>query len=256
MLARVISLKNCTRRETINTRLKGIPVELFDAIDIQSDERKNIFDSTIARVMYGREIMPNEVGCTISHYLVISEFVRDNSHQEWLIIFEDDVVSEPPLKIFLDQIDNITLEKPVILLLGHTHTQKNTLKLQRLKQPLHDITEINNVKFGINDHINYCGTLAYAVNISAAKLISAQNSVFWLSDDWHKIRNFGIQILHSVVPLAYEDPRFESTIGNHQYNFHSFKHRPVFQIVKVIISQFRHVMKHNDPNCTYFKFRP
>lgn len=256
MLAKVISLKNCIRRDTIGERLKRMPYSIFDAIDINHDEQKNIFDSKIATIVYGRKLMHSEIGCSISHFLVIKEFVNNNSDDEWLVIFEDDITAEPSLNIFLENIDTITLDKPTVLLLGHSHTRKNTIKLQKLKQPLHDKRDVNGVQFGVNDHINYCGAVAYAANRSAAELISSLNKVFWLSDDWEKIKNFGIEVLHPEIPLAYEDPCFESTIGNHQYNFHSLSHRPLFQLIKILISQFRHIMKYNDPQNTFLKFRP
>ncbi len=256
MKIKVISLPNSDRRPIVNQRLHLNAFQYFDAINVANDDKKTLFDQDIARAVYGRSFENGEIGCAVSHKLAIDEFYNNAENEEWLVIFEDDVLPEASLFPFLASLDTFQLDEPAILLLGHSHTKKETLLLQRLKQPLKDNIIIDKEKFGTNDFINLCGTVGYAINLTASKIIRKHNKIFWPADDWSKYRNMGIKIYHPYSPLIYEDFNFKSTIGHKKYNFHSLKRSPALQIIKIIVSQYRYKMKLDNPKNSWLNFLP
>lgn len=234
----VLSLTDSPRRNTLSNRLKNLNYEIFNAYSPNGYVDECVFNEELAFINYGRKLSLGEIGCSVSHKNIIKSFINE-SDSEWLIVLEDDFLPENCFEGFVVNIAEEKINNSTILLLGHSKTEKKTLFLQRLKQPLLEPYEIGGVKFGKNNKINLCGTVGYAINKSAARTIAECNFNFWLADDWSRCLNVGINVLHPFVPLLYEDLSQVSSIGNDIVSLHSFRYKPFNQILEVIISRAR-----------------
>ncbi|MBI1340166.1 hypothetical protein GC169_08160 [bacterium] len=88
----VISLASATeRRAEVIEQFSACPFpwRIFDALtpDCASHPR---YEPAQARRFMGRDLSRGEIGCFLSHYHVMREFV-EKSGPDWLLVFEDDV---------------------------------------------------------------------------------------------------------------------------------------------------------------------
>jgi len=94
----VINMKtSLARRETMIVKAKmiGIEIEFIEAIvgkDLSIDNLKACYDSSKRKKYFGRDLMPQEIGCLLSHKKVYEEIVARGL--DAAIILEDDVVFE------------------------------------------------------------------------------------------------------------------------------------------------------------------
>lgn len=101
-MIRVISLPGSLRRSTIEGRVSsrtGFGVSVFDAVSVDRLGEDNgilklggsslcCIDQQRARVDYGRDLVPGEIGCAVSHFLVWREVAATaDSH---VVVLEDD----------------------------------------------------------------------------------------------------------------------------------------------------------------------
>lgn len=205
-----------------SSSIKGIEFDYFKAIDNKVVKSKYGFNKNVFNLIYGREPKNGEIGCSLSHFEVISDFYK-NENSSSLIVLEDDAILEKDFHEYILKIqDTIKDFKPSIFILGVSKTKKENNLIHRIKWPLKNSISIGNKKFGFSD-INHCGTVAYIINRSAAKIISEQNNIFWVADDWKIISNMGIDIYLPNKPLVYEDLNTISSIGNNICCYNSLK---------------------------------
>lgn len=205
---KVISLNNTT--DTI----KGIEFKFFEAIDNVKVKSKYQLNTEVFKLVYGRDAKNGEIGCTLSHFELISDFSDSDLDNKWLVILEDDAMLE---ENFQDVAESIVLKncnEPSIYLLGISKTLKKNNFIHKLKWNLEKPTDFSGVKYGYAN-INHCGTVGYIINIKAARLIASRSeNIFWLADDWRVIGNMGINIYVPNEPVVYEDLKSISSIGN------------------------------------------
>lgn len=88
----VISLVSAKeRRASVLSQFSKAPFpwRLFDA-KTPDDEVQPPYDAAQARRFMGRELSRGEIGCFLSHYHVMKEFIERDG-PDWLLVFEDDV---------------------------------------------------------------------------------------------------------------------------------------------------------------------
>lgn len=214
----IISLKDSPRRDSIKENLLRCGIvnfefhDAFDARKLTLNELEDVFDLENFKVRYNRLPLNGEVGCTISHLSVFRKIIKEEYVKT--IILEDDA-------IFENKISNLEcLNKNGIIVLGHSKTKKETLWLQRLKQPLHAIDE-NGI--GFNNRINFFGTVGYIVNLDDARKIidSFDYLPYIITDDWEYYSSIGVNVFQMINPVVFEDLNLESSIGNNVINCHA-----------------------------------
>ncbi|EJV9312367.1 glycosyltransferase family 25 protein [Vibrio vulnificus] len=237
MNIRVVSLVDSKNRLPFSSRFNPLEFEFFDAL--LGGRHKKSFNESLFQFKYNRVARDGEIGCTLSHYIIIKELIETNL--ESMIILEDDAI---PVKEFFDFYADLFLKnnKPSIFLLGHSKTREKDLWLQRLKQPLKEVINLNGFSFGINHRITECGTVGYIINRKAAEIISAYDSPYWLADDWKFFEEIGIHVYHPVKPLIYEDLTTVSTTGNAVCLNHSIYNKTLLQIGSVVKSRLFHYL--------------
>ncbi|MBI1340167.1 hypothetical protein GC169_08165 [bacterium] len=88
----VISLASATERRAAMTKqfeACPFPWRFFDAVTGEGDG-KVVYDSAGAKTFMGWDLSQGEIGCFLSHYGVMKQFV-DAPGPDWLLVFEDDV---------------------------------------------------------------------------------------------------------------------------------------------------------------------
>ena len=93
----VINLARSTdRRARMQSRLAsmGLPARFVDAVDGNrlTAEQSRHYDARRARRVYGSEMTPGEIGCCLSHLLVLKHIV--DSRLPHALVLEDDLVFE------------------------------------------------------------------------------------------------------------------------------------------------------------------
>lgn len=238
----VISLIDSKLRKRIKKEFSDYNVDFVFYDAIYGKDNRHLFDEGAARERYNKDLLDGEVGCSLSHFNVLKYFISD-SKSDWLLVLEDDVLLSNGFEPFLNMSSTSqTLSDASVLLLGHSKTRRSDLWLQRIKQPLTKVKNINNVIFGKNPRINYCGTVGYLINKSAAKKITQMGQASWVADDWKFLSSLGIEIYHPKTPVLYEDLHTTSSIGNRIFYNHSLFHRPVLQIGAAIKAQISRIL--------------
>jgi glycosyl transferase family 25 len=90
----VVSLAGAAaRRAAIASNLagRGVEFEFFEAVDGARDlaQHGRLFDRDASLKIMGRELSPGELGCALSHALLVQAFLRAGG--EFLLVLEDDV---------------------------------------------------------------------------------------------------------------------------------------------------------------------
>jgi glycosyl transferase, family 25 len=96
----LISLPDSTdRHELLNERLNGLNYEIFwgvdgEQLDLKELEEERIYlpELTREKNLSGKELQPNEIGCSLSHLNIYRDMI-DNNYRTALIL-EDDVFLE------------------------------------------------------------------------------------------------------------------------------------------------------------------
>ncbi|MGI9946656.1 glycosyltransferase family 25 protein [Vibrio hyugaensis] len=235
----IISLINSPKRANKH----NFNFTFFDAIDNKNVVSNYIFDKDLAQLFYGRQLKNGEIGCTLSHFECISKFANSALSDEWLIILEDDVLPEKEFYQFLEEMKNVVAStEPEVFLLGHSKLNKNNNWIRLLKYPSYKNKKLASFDFMISNS-NYCGTVGYVINKSAAKkMLEQKNRIFWITDDWHLVENMGINVYHPKSPLVYEDLGSISETGNIVHCSHSFKKHAVRNIYIFIVENLKKII--------------
>lgn len=207
----LIGAEMLPRGKEARSRLRSLGIECSPVKAVfPLKDGKGDFSDKLFIERYGREALPGEIGCLLSHRRALEAFLR--SDDDWCIILEDDVKPTPQLGELLLSAPP-SLKGAEMLLLGHSRTLQKNLWFQRLKQPLSETVSWGSIRFGLNEEINRCGTVGYAINREAAsKWLSTGAN--YLTDDFEVLRNIGVNVHHPFRPVVYEDLSFESQIGN------------------------------------------
>lgn len=181
----VINLQSSVnRRESMSRELSKLPcmqAEFFPATDGRLMTEQNIkilFSQEEAYKHYGRKLMRGEIGCTLSHLRCFHEIVRRNISTA--LILEDDVILDDGFNKDFNKLENFlvnTIDPTIVLLSGHYwYTSRFNDEMVKVFSAYY--------------------THAYAINYSAAKLLSSTIIRPWhLADDWSYIVECGVQLL-------------------------------------------------------------
>lgn len=207
MPIKIISLS----REAIHFDKNKINFEFFDAIDNNTTKSRFKFDTLKFKERYGREPSNGEIGCALSHFESIHDYLLSNSEDN-LMVFEDDAM---PTTSFIKKHKEILsdqIKTPEIFIIGYGHVTPKDLFVHSLKWPKTKTKNKWNIEFGVSNN-NGCGTLGYVLNKPAAKIFTEETEVYWQADDWALFKKKGIEIQYIKTPLVYEDQNKVSAVG-------------------------------------------
>lgn len=182
-------LKDKDRKESIlreTSRFSTLDVEIVEAVYgkmLTDQEREDLFDSKKYSQYYGRNVLPGEIGCTLSHRKCYKRLLE--SDWKYALILEDDAhflidTIDVDFLIAVEKIMNA--EKPSVLLL---HADINYKGKAKLFCKNYDLYTVYTAMF----------TTAYFINRSAADLMLSEKRSYWVADDWFRFRQWGINIL-------------------------------------------------------------
>ena len=236
MNIKIISLKHSPLR---NKRFStSLSYSFYDAKT--GENEKNVFDKKKSEMIYGRAIRSGEIGCSLSHHDIAVEFYH-RGDDEWLVVLEDDALLELDFDKCCHDINKYAFNKAYIIILGYSKCLKSNHWVHKLKKPLYRQITIGNFFFGEND-VNHRGTVGYIINKQAAKIMTEQEKVFWIADDWLYIRSLGINIMHPYQPVVYEDLTTGSTTSNEVTCFDSIREYPAYNIYMIIKERFKYYL--------------
>lgn len=99
--------------------LNGLTFVRVDAVDgnrVEKDKLERYVSQSQAEEIFGRALVPGEIGCALSHISVYEKILE--AGDELAVILEDDVVFDASFKSCLEKIDRLPADWEVVLL-GH-----------------------------------------------------------------------------------------------------------------------------------------
>lgn len=230
----VINLKDSVeRRNNVLTELLKYPFmdyELVEAVDGRNMSHADIdrqFDCMRFFYRMRREVLPGEVGCTLSHMECYRKLL--SSKDEVALILEDDVgflADTESVKELLEGIIRQMDDKPCVVTLSrHLNyyiwgkRQIGAYTLCRVRDAL--------------------GTCAYLINRKAAAILLNIHKPYFVADDYLLMNEYGIRV-KSIYPMvavgASEIHKIPSLI-NKDWGAVTFSKIPLFYKVKIWISR-------------------
>lgn len=201
----VVNLEQSTdRRAYMQDLLISYPVletEYVAAVDgrrMTPADLQRCFDRDRFARIYLREVLPGEIGCTLSHqrcYRRLSE-----SAEAYALILEDDIIVQESFETIIPLIEPILdQERPVVVLLSgwFWYGRKRTLSDK------HKLAEV----------VDGCLTHGYAINRCAARLMQ-DDMPYYPADAWDVFRRRGVRI-YGLCPHPLDQDwgeGFQSTI--------------------------------------------
>ncbi len=186
MHAFVINLEQSIDRrrhmESVLKQQKGISYEFIAAIDGRklSDKEKNtVFNIKKSKAYYAKEILPGEIGCTLSHQKCYKKLLESQTYN-YVLILEDDIILKNDISELYPILESvISTEKPTIVLLSgwYWFTSKKTISK----------------KYSLAKVFNAFLTQSYIINKPAAKLLQ-EDKPFIRADDWRYIIKRGVKV--------------------------------------------------------------
>ena len=210
MIIKVISLKkSIDRREYISKQfLKlGIGFNFEDAIDPSSCPKKtlNFFSEKKFQSHYGRKPILGEIGCALSHYLLLKKFSKLKK-QKILMILEDDAQIICTKRELFSVVSNFEKLKYDILILGFSKCNDKYEKHYNIINPILPIYKINDkINIGPRYSHSFCGAVGYLVKKKSAKIISKYSTTSILADDWNYISKLGLKIMFTNPMIIREN---------------------------------------------------
>ena len=234
----VISLINSPNRHK-NWKVEGLT--FFDAIT-KEDCAFHDFSKDISRAFYGRDLTYGEIGCSMSHFSLISKYAKRDEGN--ITILEDDAITEPDFIDCINEISNLRDDTPSIYLLGYAKTSKKHRNIRHFKYPLSRKFNVGSFVFGDSSQ-NQCGAVGYVINQSAAQIIANSKHVFWVADEWRVIKNLGINVYYPLNPVVYEDLVTPSTTGNIVHSTESILKFPFKNLYMILKNQVKMFLRNN-----------
>lgn len=200
----VISLPGCSRRERIAALFAEIadPYEFVDAIaGAEIVDRLREYCPRLYSPRFKRELMPNEVGCSLSHRLALQRFLETG--ESFGLILEDDAVVDSDI---LRRLDEIVREfAPELLKVGGHDDKRKGHVVARVGDT--DIYAVTALSFGAH---------AYVVSRAGAhKLVRNAVPVRAPYDAYlHDVFEHGCYAYETMPWLVDTDAK-ESTMGYH-----------------------------------------
>ena len=132
----VIALRDSDRIDGFFTRPGSERFEVFDAFDGRAGQTHPMFDTATFVARNGAPPLPGELGCAVSHYLVLRDFVaRSRRAGDYLVVAEDDVRLTADFLPVLNNVLRRPRELEMVLLTDSWGTPPGSGKSRQLDIP-------------------------------------------------------------------------------------------------------------------------
>jgi len=173
----VISLTTCAeRRKRIAVRLEelGLSFEFVDAVDLRGTEisRHPAYDSARRRLFFGRDLMPGELGCLLSHRKVY-ELIASRGISNALVL-EDDAMLEDDLPEVLEALIHSRVAWDLVRFLDKQKVYRKKCRHIGMIDVIHELARLPT---------NSGGAYGYLLNQRAAMRLVKLMERNWLQND-------------------------------------------------------------------------
>ena len=204
----VIALSDSTRLAGFMESNWGINFEVFEAVDTRDGSVPDDFNLELFKKRTQRDPRPGEMGCAVSHYHVIKEFVASGGgDQDIMLVAEDDA---RPVDDFLKKLNNllkIRQKNEIVLLSEPIFGGTKNLKyyaMSLLSKSLGDGHRVGHYA----DRI--AGTGLYLISREACRKFVSQvekaGGVSWVADEYNAaVEGTPFILPYQVIDLKVED---------------------------------------------------
>lgn len=201
----VINLKNSVdRRRNVLAELSKYPfmnyelVEAVDGREMSQEDVDHLFDCKRFSWRFGREAMPGEIGCTLSHRECYRKLL--SSEEEFALILEDDVRFQAEDNLVEDLIGTISGQ-----MTGKARVvtfSRHRFYYSRGERPVGGEYSLCRVR-------EAWGTCAYLVNRKAAAVLLKIGKPWFVADDFLIMNQRGIRVegLYPMLAIGASEMR-------------------------------------------------
>ena len=172
---------------------KGLKFERFSAIDgrkLSDKELEDIYDPASARKLMGRELVPGEIGCTLSHLGVFREILERGLPGGFILEDDCELNSDAADLVNNFPINHIPANGIVILHRGQGYQYRNKI-----------LYTFENIPYTIKKAQRLNDALAYYVSAGAARaLLDWCQKICLPFDAWRDYVSYKLISLYAVSP--------------------------------------------------------
>ncbi|MCC7305708.1 MAG: glycosyltransferase family 25 protein [Alphaproteobacteria bacterium] len=200
--------RDAERRETMRARAAGaaLEVEFIEAVDGRALtlEQQAMYDRKKRLRYFGRDLMPGEIGCLLSHYKIFKKMDAENIPHA--VILEDDVIFEPEIKEVLQALLQSKTRWDVIRFLGSEKIYKRGCRRIVPLTGKYWLARLPTAPGGAH---------GYLLSLGAARVMIKHMRTNWLPIDTLQGRMWetGLETLVVHPAPLHIDLKVESTIG-------------------------------------------
>lgn len=245
MIIKVISLKKSfDRRKYISQQLLklGIPFNFEDAINPKSCSNRilSLFSEKKFKSRYSRGPIIGEIGCALSHHLVLKKFLKLKKNTT-LMVLEDDAQIMCTKKELFSAVNIFENSNYDILILGFTKCGSEYEDHVNIINPVLSIYKINDkIRLGPRYLHSFCGAVGYIVKKKSAKIMSKYSPISIVADDWHHYSKLGLKIMYSNPMIVRENWTSLPSTMNHINRSLTFK-KSDNVLIKFLLFSRKHV---------------
>lgn len=205
--------KDQKRRDIMTKRLEeaGVPYEFFAAVNGYELDFKDApyYDRQKRRRFFGRDLLPGEVGCLLSHRGIYEKMDRENI--EYAVILEDDVIFEKDVKDVLQALLKTDVPWDVIRFLGSEKIYKRGCRIIAPLTGRYHLARLPTAPGGAH---------GYLLTLKAARVMLSHMQKNWVPIDTLQGRSWETKLETLVVHPAplFPDPQAGSTIGDDRFD--------------------------------------
>lgn len=230
---RVISLPDSPRRTAFEGNGAASTFTFFDAFDARRGGGEQLFDVEAYAREEGRAPLGGEIGCAISHYLVMREFAEGSgAADDLMLVAEDDVVFSTHLEPVLHKVASLMRAGDLALLADpygemdvrdRRKRSERDVQLSLLARPVGGRHPAHFL-FGHYEG-EPAGAMLYAVSRRAAALycafVAQQGRIQWAADDYRR------WALPAGIDVRVLKPNLVSCRGPSEIGVTDDRHTPV-----------------------------
>ena len=231
----VINMKSSTeRRAKIAARLDalGLPYTFFDAVRGADLDYKNApyYDRQKRLRYFGRDLLPGEIGCLLSHRGVYQQMLIDNV--EVALVLEDDVTLSDDFKEILERIMAHDKKWDLLRFLGNKKPFSKGYRTLEALDETHNFIRIPTVPGGAYGYM--------LTRKAAAVLIEQTACIAFPIDTIHgRVWDTGLDVYALLPSPVYVDMSQETTIGDERFD----KTLQITGVKKALYPLFRFAFK-------------
>lgn len=259
MIIKVISLKKSRdrKRHIHQEFLKlGLSYDFEDGIDPSLSSKKilNLFSKKKFKLRYGRLPILGEIGCSISHYLVLKKFLHIKN-ERILAVIEDDAKINCTKEELFSVSKVFEKSKFDILILGFSKCNDKYERHINIINPILPIFKVKNkISIGPRYLSSTSGSIGYLVKKKSAKTMSDILPISILADDWGYFSKIGLKIAYTKPMIIRENFIKLSSTMNHANNSLNYKESGNF-IIKFLLFSRKHIIGFSRFLLLFLKFK-